>query len=192
MKLLSSRFEFLSEIKYQINENPVCIEIGVAAGIFSRDIINTISPKKLYLVDPWQIGYDKNSDETYGDVLSYLPTAYSTEEQYKNILCDFYNEIKNNQVIVRPDFSYNVVDDLPDNYFDFIYIDSCHLYNSVKADLNMFLPKLKSNGLMCGHDYFNFDNFGVIQAVDEFCEEQKFEMIYLVNDSWDWALKRRS
>ena len=192
MKLLSSRFEFLSEIKYQINENPVCIEIGVAAGIFSRDIINTISPKKLYLVDPWQIGYDKNSDETYGDVLSYLPTAYSTEDQYKNILCDFYNEIKNNQVIVRPDFSYNVVDDLPDNYFDFIYIDSCHLYNSVKADLNMFLPKLKLNGLMCGHDYFNFDNFGVIQAVDEFCEEQKFEMIYLVNDSWDWALKRRS
>ena len=44
---------------------------------------------------------------------------------------------------------------------------------------------------MCGHDYFNHSNFGVIQAVDEFCEEHEFEMIILNKPGWDWCLRRK-
>jgi hypothetical protein len=84
-----------------------------------------------------------------------------------------------------------VVNDFPDNYFDFIYIDSCHLYNAVKSDLNIFLPKLKEGGLMSGHDYLSFDNFGVIQAVNEFCDEHNFEMIILNNKGFDWTLVKK-
>jgi hypothetical protein len=192
MKIVNSREEFLNELNYLLPQKPICIEIGVETGDFSKMILKLLNPEKLYLVDPWQKGFDKNDVETYGEILNNLPTAYSTEYQYQNILKELYNEIKSNQVIVRPDFSYNVVNDFKENYFDFIYIDSCHLYNSVKFDLNSFLPKLKKGAIMAGHDYFDFDNFGVIQAVDEFINEFDFEMIILNSSGFDWALKQKT
>lgn len=190
MKIVNNRIDFLNEVKTLLPDNPTCIELGVEKGDFSKLLIQYLTPKKLFLVDPWQTGHDKNSEPNYGTVLNSLPTAYSTEQDYVSILNHFYKDIKSNKVIVRPDFSYNVVDDFPDNYFDFIYIDSCHLYDSVKADLNDFLPKLKVDGIMAGHDYFNYDNFGVIKAVDEFCIEHGFEKIVMAQPSWDWALRK--
>ena len=47
----------------------------------------------------------------------------------------------------------------------------------------MFLPKLKSTGLMCGHDYnprgteITDVGFGVSKAVHEFMDENNFKMI---------------
>ena len=191
MKYTNSRIEYLNEILNLLPQNSICVEIGVEKGYFSKLILQVLNPSKLFLVDPWSVGHDINDVEKYGSALNNLPTAYSTEDDYKNIHNVFYNEIKGNKVIVRPDFSYNVVDDFPNNYFDFIYIDSCHLYNAVKADLNMFLPKLKEGGVMAGHDYLVFDNFGVIEAVNEFCIEHNFEMIILNNEGFDWALIKK-
>ena len=37
--------------------------------------------------------------------------------------------------------------------YDFIYIDASHEYEDVLNDLKMFLPKLKSNGIIAGHDW---------------------------------------
>lgn len=58
-------------------------------------------------------------------------------------------------------------DRFPDKYFDFIFIDAAHDYNSVNADLHKWYPKLKDNGIIAGHDYANYAP-GVIKAVDEF------------------------
>ena len=41
----------------------------------------------------------------------------------------------------------------PDEYFDFIYIDASHYYEDVLADIRGWLPKMKHDGLMGGHDY---------------------------------------
>lgn len=192
MKIVNSREEYLNELRNLLPEKPICVELGVETGDFSKMILKNLNPQKLYLVDPWETGFDKNDAQTYGQVLNNLPTAYSTEKQYQNILKDLYHQIKTNQVIVRPDFSYNVVNDFRENYFDFIYIDSCHLYNAVKSDLNSFLPKLKKGAIMAGHDYFEYDNFGVIKAVDEFIKDYDFEMIILNNSGYDWALKQKT
>jgi hypothetical protein len=188
---VNSREEYLIEVVKLIPSNPICVELGVEKGYFSQMVLKFLNPNKYYLIDPWEIGYDKKADKTYDSSLNHLPTAYSTENDYQQILNTFYSEIKNNQIIVRPDYSYNVVDDFKDNYFDFIYIDSCHLYESVKSDLNIFLPKLKKGGVMAGHDYFVYSNFGVIEAVDEFCNDQGFEMVIFNNNGFDWALIKK-
>jgi hypothetical protein len=193
MKEVKSREEFLLEVKTLLPDNPICIELGVEKGHFSHLILQHLNPGKLYLVDPWEVGYDKNADKTYDATINHLPTAYSTEDDYRQVFGRFYPNIKKNQVIMRPDYSYNVVDDFKDDYFDFVYIDSCHLYEAVKADLSSFLPKLKLGGVMAGHDYVKYSNFGVIQAVDEFCAEYGYEMIVLNDnqyDSFDWALMK--
>ena len=191
MKTLNTRLEYLNELKNLLPISPVCVEIGVDNGNFSKQIFDVLDPKTLFLIDPWKTGHDINDNPTYGPSYKYLTTAYSSDEDYDRVINTFKNEIKNNTVILKKDFSYNVVNDFPDNYFDFIYIDACHLYNCVKADLKNFLPKLKNTGLMCGHDYFNHESFGVIEAVNEFCVEYNFEMIILNNDGWDWVLKRK-
>jgi predicted O-methyltransferase YrrM len=41
----------------------------------------------------------------------------------------------------------------PDSYFDFIFIDASHDYQSVKEDLNLWYPKLKEDGMIAGHDF---------------------------------------
>ncbi len=161
-----------------------CAEIGVLRGDFSEMILKIIYPRRLYLIDPWTVG-----SVTYDEKLGNLPTAYSTEEDYQNVIDRFSDEIADNQVIVNKNYSYDAVKDFPDAYFDFIYIDACHLYQCVKGDLQDYLPKLKPTGLMCGHDYHNFDNFGVVQAVDEFIKENNFEL-FILDTEYDWALKQ--
>lgn len=48
---------------------------------------------------------------------------------------------------------------------DFIFIDADHNYESVKADLEAWEPKLKRGAYIGGHDYMSFP--GVTKAVNE-------------------------
>lgn len=52
-----------------------------------------------------------------------------------------------------------------DKTIDFVYIDASHDYESVKQDLNLWHPKIKTGGTIGGHDY-GWES--VKQAVDEF------------------------
>jgi len=188
MKKVNNRLEYLQEVSKLIPINPICIEIGVLDGNFSQQILDILKPKKLYLVDSWENGYDKNGAETYKDGLQ---TSYSSYEQYLT-LKEKYS--KDDKINVIRNFSYDAVGLFEDNYFDFIYIDACHLYECVKQDLLDYLPKLKENGLMCGHDYFinDYYGFGVIEAVNEFCEKNNYEMIIFNNEfGSDWALTKK-
>lgn len=78
--------------------------------------------------------------------------------------------------IVR-NFSYEASLSFPDNYFDFIYIDAAHDYESMVEDLNAWWPKLKPGGILAGHDYISYDviwrgkKCEVFRAVNEFVVE---------------------
>ena len=50
--------------------------------------------------------------------------------------------------------------------FDVVYIDAGHDYDSVKADIGAWLPKVRKGGIICGDDYISGWD-GVIRAVDE-------------------------
>ena len=51
--------------------------------------------------------------------------------------------------------------------FDYIYIDADHSYESVKADIETWLPFVKPSGIIAGHDY-SAHFTGVVTAVNEF------------------------
>lgn len=82
------------------------------------------------------------------------------EKEYKINTRHFDN------IIHHKTFSYNLLDKFEDNSIDFIYIDADHTYESVKKDIESYLPKLKDGGVIGGHDYQ--DKWpGVINAVNE-------------------------
>ena len=53
-----------------------------------------------------------------------------------------------------------------DEYFDLVYIDASHEYESVIVDINTWFPKVKRGGFLCGDDYVAGWP-GVVQAVDQ-------------------------
>jgi hypothetical protein len=61
-----------------------------------------------------------------------------------------------------------------DQSVDFCFIDASHLYENVYKDLNAWLPKIKSGGILAGHDFDFHGNNGVGKAVNQFCQENNF------------------
>ena len=53
-----------------------------------------------------------------------------------------------------------------DNSLDFIYLDASHDYESVKEDIETWLPKMKKGSIISGDDYVVCWP-GVIRAVNE-------------------------
>jgi hypothetical protein len=71
-----------------------------------------------------------------------------------------------------------------DNTYDIIYFDGDHSYEGVKNDLINGYNKIKNGGYIMGHDYEmnmkkvnHMYDFGVKQAVDEFCIKYKQTII---------------
>lgn len=55
-----------------------------------------------------------------------------------------------------------------DGSLDLIFIDASHRYDDVIRDIDAWLPKLKPGiGILAGHDYKEWPEFGVIRAVRE-------------------------
>ena len=149
--------------------------------------MDIVKPDWLVLVDPFA-----ENDKWYGEEGNSWRTAYSTEEQYKAVKKKFNNEIFLGKLFIDRGYSYEAVNHYVNRSFSFVYIDASHLYEDVKKDLNDWMPKLKDeNSFMCGHDCNNDNGFGVVRAVDEFMEEQGFEMVIFNVTEGDFALTRK-
>jgi pyruvyltransferase len=64
-----------------------------------------------------------------------------------------------------------------DNEVSLLFVDACHSYEAVQNDLNAWFPKMRKDGIICGHDYYlPGAPYGVKPAVDEFAK--KYENQY--------------
>lgn len=67
-----------------------------------------------------------------------------------------------------------------DGYFDFVYIDADHGYQSVREDIEAWWPKVKKYGILAGDDYVSYRKYGVIRAVDEFVQTNQLQDMFHV------------
>ena len=70
---------------------------------------------------------------------------------------------------------------------DFVFIDGDHSHEACSRDMEAWWPVTKT--LFCGHDYGK-PEFGVTQAVDEFCE--KYGIILNVAEGHIWWINKLS
>jgi len=153
----------------------------VYKGDFSALILER-APKKLHLVDPWTFEVDPAyAGSWYGGTLGKNQARMDTI--YKSVVSRFRSEIRSGVVEVHRDTSVKACSQFPNDYFDWIYIDGNHLYEFVKSDLEMFLPKVKVHGLVAGDDYGSpgWWQDGVTKAVDEAVASRRFEELLIEN-----------
>jgi predicted O-methyltransferase YrrM len=109
---------------------------------------------------------------------------------YESVLQRFRSAIESGVVEVHRNTSAGFCSSFQDNYFDWIYIDGNHQYEFVKQDLETYLPKIKTGGLIAGDDYGRpgWWQDGVTKAVDEAVEAGRFEKL-LIEDHQFLLLK---
>ena len=182
------------------------VEVGTFRGQFSKDIIERWKGT-LYMVDVWS---------------PLDPTEYVDSSNHGNfgkgeIYGAAMESISGNEdraIMIRAN-SEKASEIFADGSLDFVYIDANHAYDYVVKDIELWYPKVKPGGYLCGHDYLDMDwssdpnfapngkdkniysgsgylgEFGVNPAVDEFCIKNGYEPI--VTNEWlgSWCFKKK-
>lgn len=129
-------------------------EIGVKEGRFISYLLERHPQLTMYAVDPWEPQPGSNED--------YLQWDFNRiYESYKTATSRFTD-----RVIEIREYSETAASKVRDESLDFVFIDAQHDYESVKRDIELWTPKVKSGGLISGHDHDS--KFpGVVAAVGE-------------------------
>ena len=119
-------------------------ELGVKRGAYSKIVLSQWkSAEKYVLVDLWA------QQENYID-LANVPNS----EQDKNFIATQNNIAPwSDKIEICRNYTTHCHHMYDNHYFDMIYVDARHDRLGVLQDLNDWWPKLKREGLLCGHDY---------------------------------------
>jgi hypothetical protein len=156
-----------NEIGLILKNDIVGCELGVFEGSFSEILLSTNKFKRLYLVDLFE--GEINSGDTSGNNIVYK----DGQKLQKTVSEKFKNE-KRIEVVKKDSVSF--LNAFPDNFFDFVYIDTSHKYEQTKAELKACLNKVKKSGIIAGHDYNAHRFSGVVKAVDEFASQNNLKL----------------
>jgi hypothetical protein len=146
-------------------------EVGVWGGAQSAGLAGLPELEELILIDPWAA--ELNDFEHDGEVYECSmrdgrppPSQEKCDRLFNSVTKMFAD---NPKVTIIRKTSEEAARVIPDGSLDMVYIDAIHLYDYVKQDIELWLPKLREGGIISGDDY-NWD--GVKRAVDEFggCE----------------------
>ncbi len=140
-------------------------EIGVFQGHYSTMLLETIPNLNLLCVDSW------STDTGWG--IRENQAAYP-------IAIDKLSGYHNATILRGP--SIEIANFIVDGSLDFVYIDADHSYEAVKTDIAVWAPKVKKDGILSGHDYFEARTLEVIKAVDEYALQHGLEV---KSTEWD-------
>jgi len=177
----SARSKFLVQV---IPKGGVAAELGVHKGYFTRYILDITKPEKLHLIDPWYLrGKHWKWDKGDG----------STIDALIGILRAFGDELVNKTIVLHIGADLEVLCTFPDQYFDWVYVDTTHSYEQTRKELHLLKSKVKTDGIIAGDDWLtdpNHRHHGVCRAVREFIEHEPFVVIYASETDYQWAIRR--
>jgi hypothetical protein len=164
-------------------------EIGVAFAPNAKQILDTWHGEAIYLIDP----YIEFSKEEYVD-----PSRVTGWEECWEYAHEMLLEHKDRCIWLRvtSDEAQKILSRSPQ--LDFVYIDGNHHQPQIGRDLENYWPLVKSGGILCGHDYYNYHGIHgdgmyiceVEDAVNEFVKKNNLELIITRECSSWWIIKK--
>ncbi len=175
--LLGDRLELLRRLPH----GGTIMECGVDEGHFSQHILDICKPKQLLLVDTWG-------------------TARFSSEKLDAVSRRFEQQIRDGEVVIRRMLSTEALQECSPESLDWVYIDTSHDYHTTREELELAASRVRKDGIICGHDYTigswtSYIRYGVIEAVNEFCNKNNWDLIFLTNEpkrNLSYAIQRSS
>jgi hypothetical protein len=152
----------------QLGKDITAYELGCCEGVSTSLLCRMF--KKVVTIDAWEMAVDENDYDELTKL--FLITAEQTARQRLKD-CDNVEIIKS--------LSDKAAANILDGSIDFLYIDSAHDYENVKKEIQAWRPKIKSGGIIAGHDYKTI--FGVRRAVQD-----AFGKPHLLYDDTSWLV----
>lgn len=140
-------------------------EIGVRTGENALDMFKCIPGLRLYLIDPWR------NIRKHNDRLTYR-LAKKTVEPFNAIII----KKKSEMAVLK----------IPDGSLDFVYIDADHSFDAVLLDIIIWSRKVRTGGIISGHDYRKSKKMGVKPAVDDYVRYHKIDLQLSDGRNWFW------
>jgi hypothetical protein len=139
--------ELFKELNYRSG-----VEVGVFKGKYSEILCKANPNAEIYGVDAWKL------DAHPAGVFGHGTTQYYFDKCY-NETVERMKPYKNYQII--KELSVEAAKKFADNSMDFCYIDAGHDFLNFTLDLHYWLAKVRSGGIMSGHDwaYYPFDKY---------------------------------
>lgn len=177
------------------------VELGVQRGHFVDKILtNWKSCERFYLVDIWA-QLDNYIDNANMDNVK----QEAIYQECKRVLSRF----DQNKLVYIRNFTINATPLIKDT-LDFVYIDARHDYCGVTEDINAYWPKIKSGGILSGHDYLNVEdvkrmtpnqdwgicedgsrNEGAVKgAVDDFAKKHNLTVTFNKEEWPTWFIRK--
>lgn len=133
-------------------------EIGVWRGAFSAKFCEANPRMHMLCVDPWE------PHDDWIDTKNAMP-----KEQAKAFMAESYRDavkrLRGLKATIVRKFSVEAATEVPDASLDLAYVDGNHVFNAVLNDLNAWAPKVRSGGLLAGHDFREFPNKPFVQVI---------------------------
>jgi predicted O-methyltransferase YrrM len=168
--------ELCQNVKAYLGDNLSIVEIGSYCGASGEIIASSFPNSILNCVDPWEKYTEDNST---WDLNKQELELQEAEKIFESVMSKYSNIRKNKMS------SYQYSLSVPTKSIDFIYIDGNHQYSSIKEDLTNWFPKIKTGGIIAGHD---FPHPPVQKALSEFFNESPINVFK--DGSWFYFVKK--
>lgn len=158
-------------------KNTKIAELGVAAGWFTRQVLEVVQPSLFDAYDTFRL---HEIPVLWGRESSEILDNKEHQEYYET---KFSSQIQDGLLRTFKGDSSTELSKREPNFYDIIYIDGNHSYEGVKRDTEASLKTMRSDGLLVFNDYVFYDKlgnmFGVVPIVNDLCVNHGWKVVYL-------------
>ena len=133
---------------------------GKSSAFMAVEISNSNKDIEFYCVDHW-LGSREHYDQSHHAYEPNIHILYKTFLNNMKSVEKYYKPMRMSSLEASTYFE--------DSSLNFVFLDGSHEYVDICNDIDHWKPKLKSGGILAGHDYYDNDqNFeGVKRCVNE-------------------------